>query len=328
MKAKIWISGAAIALLLSGCVSSKVHQELQDKYDELAADHDNLLAENEECDASLTEAKAMLERCIEDRDQLVSDTVDQNRTVRRLRQNYDDLNKNYQFLLENNNTMLAENARENRELLDRMEDLQQRLEGKEDSLRIEQDRLAALSVQLESREKRVNELESVIARQDSIVQYVQQKVSDALLGFEGKGLTVEMKNGQVYVSLENRLLFASGSWSVEQEGKNALTELAKVLAENPDIKIMVEGHTDDDAYRGSGQVRDNWDLSVMRATSVVKILQQNQGIDPQRITAAGRGEHLPVADNDSAEGKAKNRRIEVILTPDLGELVDLIGSMR
>ncbi|KAB2814125.1 OmpA family protein [Phaeocystidibacter luteus] len=328
MKAKIWISGAAIALTLTGCVSSKVHQELQSKYDELAAEHDNLLAENEECDASLTEAKAMLERCIEDRDQLVSDTIAQNRTVRRLRGNYDDLNKNYQFLLENNNTMLAENARENRELLDRMEDLQQRLEGKEDSLRIEQDRLAALSVQLQSREKRVNELESVIARQDSIVQYVQQKVSDALLGFEGKGLTVEMKNGQVYVSLENRLLFASGSWTVEQEGKNALTELAKVLAENPDIKIMVEGHTDDDAYRGSGQVRDNWDLSVMRATSVVKILQQNQGIDPQRITAAGRGEHLPVADNDSAEGKAKNRRIEVILTPDLGELVDLIGSMR
>ncbi len=326
MKAQILI--AAAALTLTGCVSSKVHQELQDKYDTLSSDYDQLKQENEECDASLTEAQALLDRCVEARNQLIQDTVDQNVVVRRLRRNYADLNKNYEFLLENNNTMLANNARENRELLDRLEDLQDRLEDKEDSLRIEKDRLASISMMLESREQRVNELEGIIARQDSIVNYVQERVSAALLGFEGKGLTVEMKNGQVYVSLENRLLFASGSWTVEQQGKNALNQLSNVLAENPDIKIMVEGHTDDDAYRGSGQVSDNWDLSVMRATSVVKILQANTGIDPQRITAAGRGEHMPIATNETSEGKAKNRRIEIILTPDLGELVDLIGSMR
>lgn len=319
---------ASLAIALTGCVSSKVHQELQGKYDSLAAEHEALLQENEECSSSLTEAKALLKRCDEERENLIQDTVEQHEVVKRLRRNYDELNKNYELLLANNNTMLANNARENRELLDRLETLQDRLGDKEDSLRIEQDRLASLSVMLESREARVNELEGMIARQDSTVQYVQRRVSEALLGFQDKGLSVEMKNGQVYVSLENRLLFASASWTVEQQGKNALNELAKVLAENPDIKIMVEGHTDDDAYRGSGQVRDNWDLSVMRATSVVKILQQNSGIDPQRITAAGRGEYLPVASNDEAEGKAKNRRIEVILTPDLGELVDLIGSMK
>lgn len=321
-------SAAILALTLTGCVSSKVHQELQTKYDDLLSENETLRASNEECSSDLTEARALLDRCVEDRDALVQDTLAQFQLVKQLRQSYDDLNKNYEFLLENNNSMLARNARENRELLDRMQELQDQLEGKEDSLRREQNRLSDLSVMLESRERRVNELEGVIARQDSVVRFVQERVSDALLGFKDKGLTVEMKNGQVYVSLENRLLFASGSWTVQQEGRNALNELAQVLAENEDIKIMVEGHTDDDAYRGSGQVSDNWDLSVMRATSVVKILQENTGVAPQRITAAGRGEYMPVADNETAEGKAKNRRIEVILTPDLGELVDIIGSLR
>lgn len=317
-----------VSFVLGGCVSSKVHQELQSKYDALNAENESLRQQNEECDASLTEAQSMLTRCVEARDQLIQDTISQNLEVRRLRKNYEDLNKNYEFLLANNNTMLANNARENRALLDRLEALQDQLEDKEDSLHIEQDRLASLSVMLEAREARVNELEGVIARQDSLVNYVQQRVSDALLGFEGKGLTVEMKNGQVYVSLENRLLFASGSWTVESEGQRALNQLSAVLAENEDIKIMVEGHTDDDAFRGSGQVKDNWDLSVMRATSVVKILQNNTGVAPERITAAGRGEYLPLASNETAEGKAKNRRIEVILTPDLSELMELVGSMR
>lgn len=321
-------TGILASALLAGCVSSKVHQELQDKYDALSSEHESLKQESEECNETLTEAQALLQRCSDARNQLIQDTIDQNMVVRRLQRNYEDLNKNYEFLLANNNTMLANNARENRALLDRLEALQDQLTDKEDSLRIEQDRLASLSVMLEAREQRVNELEGVIARQDSIVNYVQQRVSNALLGFEGKGLTVEMKNGQVYVSLENRLLFASGSWTVEAEGQRALNQLAAVLAENPDIKIMVEGHTDSDAYRGSGQVSDNWDLSVMRATNVVKILQKNEGIDPQRITAAGRGEYVPLASNETAEGKAKNRRIEVILTPDLSELMELVGSMK
>ncbi|GGH67712.1 MAG: cell envelope biogenesis protein OmpA [Bacteroidetes bacterium] len=325
---KSLLAVAAGSLILSSCVSSKVHQELQDKYDALAAANENLLQENEECSADLTEARALLDRCVDARDELIQDTVNQNMAIRKLRRSYEDLNKNYEFLLDNNNTMLANNARENRALLDRLEALQDQLEDKEDSLRIEQESLSTLRSMLEAREARVNELEGVIARQDSIVNYVQQRVSDALLGFEGKGLTVEMKNGQVYVSLENRLLFASGSWTVQQEGQNALNQLASVLADNPDIKIMVEGHTDDDAYRGNGQVRDNWDLSVMRSTSVVKILLNNEGIAPQRITAAGRGEYLPLASNETAEGKAKNRRIEVILTPDLSELMELVGSMK
>lgn len=323
----LWVLATG-SILLTGCVTSKVHQELQDKYDALAAEHETILQQNEECSASLTEAKAMLDRCVNDRNQLVQDTLNQSLQVQRLQRSYEDLNKNYEFLLDNNNTMLARNSRENRAMLDRLESLQDQLEDKEDSLRIEQEKLVSLRTILEAREVRVNELEGVIARQDSIVNYVQQRVSDALLGFQGKGLTVEMKNGQVYVSLENRLLFASGSWNVQTEGERALSELAKVLADNADIKITVEGHTDNDAFRGGGQVRDNWDLSVMRATSVARILLQNEGIQPNRITAAGRSEFVPLAANDTPEGKAKNRRIEVILTPDLTELMDLVGSMK
>jgi chemotaxis protein MotB len=118
-------------------------------------------------------------------------------------------------------------------------------------------------------------------------------------------------------------MFASGSWEVQPDGSSALSELAKVLNENKDLKIAVEGHTDSDEFNGKTAVKDNWDLSVMRATSVVKILVK-QGVKPQRVQAAGRGEHLPVAPNDYPDGKAKNRRTEIIITPNLGELAELI----
>jgi len=170
----------------------------------------------------------------------------------------------------------------------------------------------------------VNELEGVIHRKDSTVAYVRQKVSDALLGFNGNGLTVNMRDGKVYVSLENSLLFAPGSWNVAANGQVALENLAKVLAENADITVLVEGHTDNDAYRGQSQVKDNWDLSVLRATNVVKILTKNAGMNPERITAAGRGEFVPLVENSSQENKAINRRTEIILTPDLTELANLL----
>jgi chemotaxis protein MotB len=177
---------------------------------------------------------------------------------------------------------------------------------------------------LEKGRARMQELERIIGRQDSTVNYVRQKVADALLGFTGKGLTVNMRDGKVYVSLENSLLFAPGSWDVAPNGKIALENLAEVLAENQDISILVEGHTDNDPYRGANQVQDNWDLSVMRATNVVKILTTNTSLDPKRITAAGRGEYVPLVDNDSAANKAVNRRTEIILTPDLSELANLL----
>jgi len=146
------------------------------------------------------------------------------------------------------------------------------------------------------------------------------------MGFEGKGLTVHMKDGKVYVSLEEKLIFASGKWDVSNEGVAALKDLAKVLEKNPDISILIEGHTDNVPLSSQNQVKDNWDLSTMRATSIVKILLANGKIDPKRLVASGRGEYLPVVPNNSPANKAKNRRTEIILSPKLDELMQIIGS--
>ena len=147
-----------------------------------------------------------------------------------------------------------------------------------------------------------------------------------MLNFEGEGLTVEQKGGKVYLSLEEKLLLSSRSWTVESRGRQAIRQMAQVLEKNPDIRIMVEGHTDNVPYNGSGQVKDNWDLSVKRATSIVRIITQSSDVDPSQLIAAGRGEYLPVASNETAKGKARNRRTEIILTPDLSELYDIIDS--
>ncbi|MCB0427906.1 MAG: OmpA family protein, partial [Mangrovimonas sp.] len=130
-----------------------------------------------------------------------------------------------------------------------------------------------------------------------------------------------------YVSMENKLLFESGSWAVGNQGKKAVQQLGGVLADNPDISILIEGHTDNVPYTGSGQLSGNWDLSTKRATAIVTILRDNPNIDPQNLTAAGRGEYAPIASNDTPEGRAKNRRIEVILTPKLDELTKLLDEL-
>jgi len=134
------------------------------------------------------------------------------------------------------------------------------------------------------------------------------------------------KDGKIYVSLDESLLFASGSWTVNAKGKDALMKLSNVLAENPDIAIMVEGHTDNLAYKGSGQVKDNWDLSVMRATSVTKIILDNKSVDPKRITSAGRGEYFPIDGANNSEARQKNRRTEIILTPNMDEFMKILNN--
>lgn len=175
---------------------------------------------------------------------------------------------------------------------------------------------------LEEREKRVNELEEMIQRKDEAVKALKEKVGKALLGFENKGLTVVEKNGKVYVSLEAKLLFNSGSTFVEPEGKKALIELAKVLEKETDLEIIVEGHTDTDKLSSASHPKSNWELSVLRATSVVDIMISNSKVNPALLMAAGRSEFHPVDPKD----KAKNRRIEVIISPNLNALFELISK--
>ena len=213
---------------------------------------------------------------------------------------------------------------------DRLKIAYEQLEKNSDqAIKAEIARLNDLKGELDGKSSRVAELESKLAAQDKNLKKLKDSLSKALFEFEGKGLTVEQKNGKVYVSMENKLLFPSGSWTVSNEGKNAVQQLADVLAKNDDISILIEGHTDNDKVVGNlgGGITNNWDLSTKRATAIVNIIEQTSGIDKKNLTAAGRSEFAPIASNSSNEGKGKNRRIEVILTPKLDEISKMLNEL-
>lgn len=308
------------SLVLSSCVSSKVykdlegrHSQLQQENAELSEDFNALRERNTQNKKDLAALNAQYETLLTEKEQLEQEYANTRKSLRKLQESYDALEAN-------SSSALAENSRRNRELLAELDD-------KEKALAAEKARLEKLEKDLAARSKRVDELEGVIAAKDAKMNALKNSLSRALTNFEGKGLTVEQRDGKVYVSMENKLLFSSGSWSVGAEGKRAVEQLASVLADNPDIAVLIEGHTDNVPFNGSGQLTDNWDLSTKRATSIVQILRQNGDIDPQNLTAAGRGEYAPIASNETDEGKAKNRRIEVILTPKLDEINKLLQEI-
>ena len=184
--------------------------------------------------------------------------------------------------------------------------------------------ITKLSGDLAAREKRLKEVEEVLRKRDEATNALKEKLQQALLGFTKSGLTVEIKNGKVYVSLTDKLLFPSGSIIIDEKGKQALTQLANVLKQQPEINIAVEGHTDNQKINNLGQIKDNWDLSVLRATSVVRYLTENEKVESVRMTATGKGEFQPLGTNANADGRSKNRRIEIVLSPKLDELYNLI----
>ncbi|QED38312.1 OmpA family protein [Antarcticibacterium arcticum] len=303
--------------MFSSCVSSKVHKELQAEYDSLETRNQKLSNELRETrnksEKDLTSLREEYDKIKAERDRLNSE-------LQTTRENLESLTRSYDALEANSSSAIAENSRQNRELLAELEE-----KGK--ALATEQARLEKLQRDLAARSQRVDELEGLIAAKDAKMNALKTAVSNALTNFEGKGLTVEQRDGKVYVSMENKLLFSSGSWAVNTEGRKAVQQLGQVLAQNPDIAVLIEGHTDNVPYGGTGQLTDNWDLSTKRATSIVQILRENSGIDASNLTAAGRGEYAPIASNQTAEGKAKNRRIEVILTPKLDEINQLLNEM-
>ncbi len=308
------------ALLLTSCVSQKKFKDLEGNYNRLVDDYKMLQETQQDTESELAEVKSKLSNLQAEYNLLKEEEEELRMKYANLQTNYLNLSKSYDALEENSSSALAENAKRNRELL-------KELEAKEKALAEEQTRLEKLQKDLASRSQRIDELEGLIADKEQKMNNLRENLSKALTNFEGKGLTVEQRDGKVYVSMENKLLFSSGSWSVGSEGKKAVAELGKVLAQNPDIAVSIEGHTDDDPYRGTGQLTDNWDLSTKRATEVLKLLLKNNDIDPQNLTAAGKGEYAPVATNETAEGKAKNRRIEVVLTPKLDEISNMLNEM-
>jgi chemotaxis protein MotB len=184
--------------------------------------------------------------------------------------------------------------------------------------------ITKLSSDLEKREARLKEVEAILKKRDEATNALKEKLQKALLGFQQNGLTVEIRNGKVYVSLTDKLLFSTGSIVIDDKGKQALQELAKVLNTQPEINIAVEGHTDNQKVGNLGQIKDNWDLSVLRSTSVVRYLTELQKISPERLTATGKGQYQPIALGNTVEDRSRNRRIEIVLSPKLDELYNLI----
>ena len=181
-----------------------------------------------------------------------------------------------------------------------------------------------LASDLQKREARLKEVEEILRKRDEATNALKNKLQKALLGFQQNGLTVDIRNGKVYVSLTDKLLFGSGSIVIDEKGKLALQELATVLKTQPEINISVEGHTDNQRVVNLGQIKDNWDLSVLRATSVVRFLTEGEKIENSRITATGKGEYQPIEQGSTPDIRSRNRRIEIVLSPKLDELYNLI----
>jgi len=317
---KLALSLVVVALTTS-CVSKKIYNDLENKFADIKKERNNLFDENavllkdkNALDIKAKDLQSQLDKTKTERDKLANDYA-------ATKKSYDNLKASYDALEKDSNQSLAANINKNRELI-------AELDAKQKTLNAEQDRLNKLKADLEASSKRLNELEEMIAAKDAGMKKLKDNLSKALNAFEGKGLTVEHRNGKVYVSMENKLLFESGSYTVGTEGKKAVVALGKVLGENPEISVLIEGHTDNDKFSGSvGSIENNWDLSTKRATAIVNILAENKTIDKKNLTAAGRGEFAPMASNDNAVGKAKNRRIEIILTPKLDEISKMLEDL-
>lgn len=285
----------------------------------LAMDKRELEAKVEKLDAETRELSGRLKQVTDERDRLKADYNKMQSKVSELQNAQEDL--------------IRGNVSETKRLLAELQAAQENLQKKEDLLRqleqnldIKKASLDELSHELEKRNARMAELEQILNAQKKIVQDLKAKVSEALLGFENMGLTVSVRDGKVYVSLDEKLLFKSASWEIDANGRNALRNLAAVLERNPDIQITIEGHTDNVPYNPSGgQLKDNWDLSVKRATTVIRVLLEGTKIDPKRLTAAGRSQYLPVDSRNTADARQKNRRTEIILTPDLSALYNILN---
>ncbi len=312
----IFVLTLAIAAMgMSSCVSSSKYQSLDSDYRRLLDDRNRI--NNQMND--LANENATLKRRLKELENAAKDL--QITTAER-----DGLKKQLADVQNMMERYRKDREKETGSMSVAMQRDREELQRKEDELAARIRQLEQMQVEMDKRNKRLAELEAILARKDSTVNALRRKVSDALLGFEGKGLTVQTKNGKVYVSMEDKLLFKSGSYNIESKGTEAINELAKVLVQNPEINILIEGHTDDVNYRGSGELKDNWDLSVKRSTSVIRELLKNKDIDPQRITAAGRSQYVPLDDSKTVQARLKNRRIEIILTPKLDELFEILDS--
>jgi len=334
MKTKsLLLTAVLISAFIVSCVPGRQFQDEKARREkaeaELAtikADFDKMNANNIELNEKITGMNKQIVA-------LERDTSITGISLRKMTTQYDKVNSLYEELNRKYEELLRLNATETQKISTELQLTQEQLAIKEaelkkleNELNLRKQNLDQMQADLLLKEKRINELESIINKKDSIMKELRNKLTIALKGFENNGLTIVEKDGKIYVSMDESLLFASGSWTVNAKGKDALMKLSNVLADNPDITIMVEGHTDNVPYKGSGQVKDNWDLSVMRATSVTKIILDNKSVLPSRIISSGRSEYVPIDPANNSEARQKNRRTEIILTPNMDEFMKILNN--
>ncbi|PKR81894.1 hypothetical protein CW751_00735 [Brumimicrobium salinarum] len=319
---RVFISILVIAIGLGACVPAKKYNDLLAKEKKCSEELKKFKTSSLDNEAKLKTAQTRMNIMEKDISQLKADTSDLGHKYRSLQSKYKqaismgaDFEKKLDEIKDSDAKHLA-----------RMRaDLEAKIietQRKEDALMTLEKELKKKQLLLAEREQRVAELEEIIQRQEMAVKALESKIAQALRGFEDKGLKVEERNGKIYVSLEAKLLFASGSTVVEAEGRKAIIELAKAIENENDLEIIVEGHTDTDRLASASHPKNNWELSVLRATSVVSIMTENSSVNPEILSASGRSEFHPVDPSD----KAKNRRIEVIIAPRLDALFELISK--
>lgn len=320
---------AAALVLLTSCVSMREYESLQQQYSqktkslslaqqelqELREENAELVRQGQAMTVALSDMTAARQEC-------EATVTSINRSYAALQLRYDTTVENYMQQLTGKNRDLTKAHQALQQRSRQLADKQRDLKAKEDQLLSQQRDLQQREEQMLQNQRAIGQ--ALEAKQRELEQ-LKGAVASALVGYKDKGLNVETKDGKVYVSMEDMLLFASGSWTVSPQGIGALKTLARILEDNPDLTIMVEGHTDNDPFRGTAAVKDNWDLSVMRATAIVKqLLRQGPAINPARVVAAGHAEYTPKVKNTTAANKARNRRTEIILTPRLGEVMKLV----
>jgi chemotaxis protein MotB len=287
----------------------KENEQLTDDLSKL----NGLKADLEKAQSELTEQNAQLKKEKDDCAEKLSD----------LELKYKQLNNLYDDQVDQNKALSNNSSAERQKLLKELDEKQKQLFDREKTLDNQKADLDKLTNRLVEKEKRVKELEDLIAQKDAAVNALRKSIEDALLGFDKNELSVTMKDGKIYVSLSEKLLFQSGSTEVDKKGKDALNKLSKVLEKQNDITIMVEGHTDNIPIK-TAAIKDNWDLSVLRATSIVRILTVDNKVDPIKVLPAGKGEFVPVASNSTKEDRAKNRRTEIVLSPNLDKIFKIL----
>lgn len=293
MKKNLWV--IPVSLVMFSCTANKKIQQSEEKYRQLDSAYLQMQAKLRDCEKSNTEQNVVQKKSDANEQSLLSEIAS--------------LKKMNAFLKENNNAALNQ-----------LRDLSVISNAQAESIKESLDHIGASDVYIRS-------LQSTIARKDSLTMALVNNLKSALTDINDQDINIKVDKGVVYVDISDKMLFNSGSYDVTAKAKAVLGKVAKVLNAHPEIEFMIEGNTDSKPFK-YGDLVDNWDLSVKRATSVTRILQKNYGLDPKRITATGRGEYLPVAPNTTAEGRALNRRTRIVILPQLDQFFKLLETKK